>query len=198
MLRGVLVALGVAVAVSHGVAVEPISVRGTSVTYPQAVTVPVKDRTLQLNLTGVGVRTRIGLNVYAVGSYVQDGATVRTAEDMTNVNAVRVLHLVMERGVDANDFIGAFKAAVGKSYPADKFKTEFGQLADAVGNKAVAKGDHIFMISEPDVGVRFRIADKVDLTVKNPAFAQALWEVYFGQKPLDETLKKGLVGLLPR
>jgi hypothetical protein len=44
--------------------------------------------------------------------------------------------------------------------------------------------------------VRILVGKKVDVTVKSPAFAQALWEVYFGPKPLDEGLKKELVGLL--
>ena len=42
-----------------------------------------------------------------------------------------LLYLVMERAVGAGDFIDAFKTAVGKSYPADKFAAEFAHLAVA-------------------------------------------------------------------
>ena len=39
---------------------------------------------------------------------------------------------------------------------------------------------------------------KVDVTFKNAAFADALWEVYLGARPLDEKLKKGLLEMLSR
>jgi hypothetical protein len=109
-----------------------------------------------------------------------------------------MLHLVMERTVEPSDFIGAFKAAVGKTYPADKFAAEFAQLAAAVGDKAAQKGDHVTLTHTPGAGVRIKLADKVDVSIGTPAFAQALWEVYLGPNPIDENLKKGLVSLLPR
>jgi hypothetical protein len=111
-------------------------------------------------------------------------------------DAVRLLHLVMQRTVQPTEFIGAFRAAVGKSYPEDKFAAEFKQLADAVGENAAVKGDHVTLLHAPGEGVRVLAGKKVDVTVKSPSFAQALWEVYFGPKPLDEGLKKELVGRL--
>jgi hypothetical protein len=179
-----------------GGASDPVPVKGTSATYAPSVKVALRDRNVQLNLTGVGIRKKIGLNVYAVASYVQDGTAVRSADDVVKADAVRMLHLVMQREVDPEDFIDAFKSAVGKSYPADKFVAEFKQLTDAVGEKVAAKGDQVYIVSVPGAGVRIRLADKVDVTIKNAEFAKALWEVYLGPKPLDETLKRGLVGML--
>ncbi len=196
MFRRTVVALLVgAVSAGTGLAADPVPVKGTSVAYAPTVSVTVKDKAVQLNLTGVGLRTKVGFGVYAVASYVQDGTRVRGAEDVLKADAVRLLHLVMQRAVEPGDFIGAFQAAVGKTYPADKFVTEFAQLTAAVGNTAAAKGDHVTLLHVPGEGVRIQMGRKVDVTVKSPAFAQALWEVYFGPKPLDEGLKKGLVGL---
>ena len=48
----------------------------------------------------------------------------------------------------------------------------------------------------PGEGVRIRLGEKVDVTVKNPAFAQALWEVYLGPNAVNEGLKASLVGRL--
>ena len=198
MFRRCVVALVVgAVTAAAGAAADPVPVKGSSASYAPAVTVTVKDQSVRLNLSGVGLRKRVGFGVYAIASYIQDGAKVRTAEEVVKADAIRMLHLVMERTVEPADFIGAFKSAVAKTYPEDKFAAEFKQLTDAVGDKAAAKGDHVTLLSVPGAGVRIRIADKVDLTVKEPAFARALWEVYLGPNPLDEGLKKGLVGLLP-
>lgn len=177
-------------------AADPIPVKGSTAKYPPAVEVTVGDKSANLKLTGVGLRTKVGFGVYAVGSYLQDGVVVRTPEELAKADAVRMLHLVMERTVESGDFIDAFKSSVGKSYPADKFKDEFAEVAKAVGNNAAKKGDQVIMLYSPGTGVRMQIVGKVDVTVKNPAFAQALWEVYLGAKPIDEGLKKGLVGML--
>lgn len=195
MFRRAVVALVVgAVAAATGVAADPVPVKGTSVAYPPAVAVTAKDKPVRLNLTGVGLRTKVGIGVYTVASYVQDGTRVAGADDVLKADAVRLLHLVMQRSVEPADFIGAFKAAVGKTHPADKFAAEFKQLGDAVGDTAAAKGDHVTLLSVPGEGVRVQMGRKVDVTIKSPAFAQALWEVYLGPKPLDEGLKKGLGG----
>ena len=179
-------------------AADAVPVRGSSASFPPSVAVPAGDKTVQVKLTGVGLRTRLGFRVYAIGSYLQDGATVRSAEELARADAVRMLYLVMERTVEPADFIGAFKSAVGKSHPADRFAAEFEQLTAAIGATAAAKGDHVSLVSVPGSGVRVQIVGKVDATIKNPAFAQALWEVFLGPNPLDEGLKAGLVGRLPR
>src|SRR5438132_5855663 len=149
------------------VADDPVPVKGSKVTYAPTVSVPVKDKDVQLGLTGVGLRKKTGFSVYAVASYIQDGTAVRTAADVVKADAVRMLHLVMERTVQPAEFIGALKSAVGKSYPADKFEAEFAQLAEAVGGRAAARGDHVTLLSVPGAGVRIRMSDKVDVTVKN-------------------------------
>ncbi len=172
---------------------DPVAVKGTSVTYAPTVSVAIKDKAVQLNLTGAGLRTKFGVGVYAVASYVQDGTRVKGAEDVVKADGVRLLHLVMQRTVQPTEFVGAFRAAVGKSHPDDKFAAEFKQLVDAVGDNAAAKGDHVTLLHVPGEGVRVQMGKKVDVTVKSPAFAHALWEIYLGPKPLDEGLRKGLV-----
>lgn len=195
MLRRAIVALVVgAVAAAAGSAADPVPVKGTEVKYAPTATATVKGKPVPLTLTGVGLRTRLGAHVYTVASYVQDGTRVKGPADVLAADAVRVLHLVMQRTAQPAEFLGAFRAAVGKSYPDDKFAKEFAQLAEAVGENAAAKGDHVTLTYLPGEGVRVQLGKKVDATVKNPAFAQALWEVYLGEKPLDEGLKKGLAG----
>jgi hypothetical protein len=196
--RAVVTLIVGALTATTAVAADPVPVKGSSAKYPPAVAVTVGDKVTDLKLTGVGLRSKAGFSVYAVGSYLQDGVTARTPDELAKADAVRMLHLVMERTVEPGDFIDAFKTAVGKTYPADKFAAEFAQVAKAVGDTAAKKGDQITMLYTPGAGVRIQIVGKVDVTVKGAAFAQALWEVYLGPKPIDENLKKGLVGLLTR
>jgi hypothetical protein len=199
MLRRAVVALVVgALGALPAPAADPVPVKVASATYPASAAVAVGDKTVKVNLTGVALRKRFGAGVYTIGSYVQEGAAVKCAEDVVKADGVRLLHLVMERTVDSEDFVAAFRIAVGRIDPDDKIAPEFKQLTDAVGDNAAAKGDHVYLIAMPGVGVRIRLADKVDVTIKNPAFARALWEVYLGENPIDETLKKDLVGMMPR
>ncbi|MDY3559363.1 chalcone isomerase family protein [Gemmata sp. JC673] len=194
MFRSAIFALVVAVVAGHGMAAEPVPVKGTSVAYAPTISATVKDKAVPLSLTGVGLRTKVGFDVYTVASYVQDGTRVQKAEDVAKTDTVRLLHLIMQRTVQPDDFIGAFRSAVGKSYPEGKFATEFTQLVNAIGKNAATKGDHVILLHVPGEGVRVQMGQKVDVTIKSPGFSQALWEVYFGSKPLDEGLKKGLVG----
>jgi hypothetical protein len=182
-----------AAALTAAASANPVPVPGSSVKYARTTTVQVGDRPVSLKLTGVGMRTKAIFNVYAVGSYVQEGVSVRTPEELAKADATRMLHLVMERTVESADFIDALKSAVAKTYPADKFAAEFSQVAAAVGNRPARKGDHVKMTAVPGAGVRIQVADAVDVKVTNKAFAQALWEIYLGPKPIDEGLKKNLV-----
>ena len=179
-------------------AAEPVTVKGSTAKYPPLVSIAVGEKAVKLSLTGVGLRTKLGFGVYAIGSYLQEGAPVRTAEELMTADAVRALHLIMERDVQPRDFVDAFKTAIGKNHPADKFQAEFTQLMKAVGDRPLKKGEHIVLVATPATGVRIQIVGKVDVTFKNAEFTNALWEVYLGARPLDEKLKKGLVEKLVR
>ena len=50
--------------------------------YPSTTEVSVGSKTVKLALTGTAMRTKLIVNVYAIGSYVQEGVKVRTAEDL--------------------------------------------------------------------------------------------------------------------
>jgi hypothetical protein len=179
-------------------AAEPVAVKGSSAKYPPVVSIVVGEKAFKLNLTGTGLRTKFGFGVYAIASYLEDGAAVKTAEELMKTGAVRAIHLVMERDVQPREFVDAFKTAIGKNHPADKFKSEFTELLTAVGDRPLKKGDHIVLVATAATGVRIQVVGKVDVTFKNAAFADALWEVYLGARPLDEKLKRGLIEMLPR
>jgi hypothetical protein len=69
MFRPAVVALVVAVAAGTGTAADPaVPVKGTSVAYAPAVSVAVKDKPVQLNLTGAGLRAKLGFGVYTIAS----------------------------------------------------------------------------------------------------------------------------------
>ena len=85
--------LVLAVCASNTSAAEPVAVKGSTAKYPPAVSIMVGEKAVKLNLTGTGLRTKFGFGVYAIASYLEDGAAVKTAEELMKTDSVRALHL---------------------------------------------------------------------------------------------------------
>lgn len=179
-------------------AADVVAVPGSSARFARTLSLPGSNPPTTLKLTGVALRTKLVFNVYAIASYVKEGTPVRTAEELARVEAPRMLHLVMERTVSGKDFLDAFRTAIGKSYPPSKFAAELTQLATVFGDRGAAEGDNVVLMYTPGAGLRVQIVNKDGVTIPNPEFARAVWEVYLGPQPVDPGMKRGLAGLLGR
>ena len=178
------------------VAGDAVAVPGSSARFPQSVTMPIQGKPTTMTLTGAGLRTRFVFNVYAIGSYVAEGNKPRSAEELAKLDTAKMLYMVMERDVTGRDFIDALKSAMAKSEPSETFAAEFAQLSAALGRNAAKKGDHVILTAMPTGELRIQIVNKVELTIKNPAFTRAIWGIYLGAKPIDGELKAALASRL--
>jgi len=169
-----------------------VAVPGSSARFPQSITIPVNGKPTTMILTGAGLRTRFLFSVYAIGSYVAEGSKPRSAEELAKLDSAKVLYMVMERDVSGRDFIDALRSAIAKSETTEAFAAEFAQLSAALGRNAAKKGDHVILTAAPTGELRIQVVNKVDLTIKNPAFTQAIWAIYLGAKPIDSDLKTAL------
>lgn len=174
-------------------AVELVGVRGSSTRFTTTMEATVGDKPVRLLLTGAAVRQKVIINVYAIASYVQEGVTVRTPEQLAEVDCVKRLHLVMERDVDGKDMAAAFQTAIRANHPAPAFAAEVEQLTRTIQGNAAKKGDHIFLTHLPGTGLHVSMAGKADFTVRNPAFSRAVWDIYLGKINLGEGIRRGLV-----
>lgn len=179
-------------------AVETVGVEGSSTRFPTSVTLPVNGKPATMHLTGTALRTKFVFNVYAMGSFLQDGVKASTAEDVAQAKAAKMFYLVMEREVSARDFTEAIKSAIGNTQDASKFNGDFAQISTALGNKSLRKGDHIMLLASPDGELKISIINRVELTIKNAEFTQAVWNAYLGAKPVNAGIKAGLVSRLGR
>src|SRR4051812_45011706 len=85
---------------SFALSADLVDVPGSRDTkYPSEVSGPLGNTTVTMRLTGTAMRTKIILNVYAIGSYVQQDVKVSSAEELAAVDCFKRLHLVMERNV---------------------------------------------------------------------------------------------------
>jgi hypothetical protein len=192
-------ALAVVLAALTGTALlaaDLVDVPGCGVKYPSEIEAPVAGKTVKMTLTGTALRTKLLFNVYAIGSYVQSGASVHSAEELASADCPKRLHLVMERTVDGKDMAEAFRAAVRLNHSEPEFNDEINTLMQFMRSTTVRKGDHIHLTHVPGIGLHCSMSGKADFLIKNVAFAHAVWEMYLGKNNLSEAIKKGLVSRL--
>jgi hypothetical protein len=182
--------------VTTACAAELVGVPGSSVQFPTPVERTVGGKQTTLVLTGTALRTKLLFNVYAIGSYLQQGVQVRNAEELAAVDAPKQLHLLMERDVDGPSMADAFKTAVRMNYPEPAFNDEVASLCDAIRAVSLKKHDAIYLTHVPRVGLHVQLVGKAEFTIKNPSFSRAIWDIYLGKVNLGETIKKGLTSRL--
>jgi hypothetical protein len=175
---------------------EMVGVSGSDTRFATTTELNLKGQTVKLTLTGTALRKKYLFNVYSVGSYVHEGAGVRSADDLATADVPKILHLVMERDVDGPTMAGAFRESIRLNHPAPEFEQELGKLDAFLQANGVKKGDHIWMTHVPGVGFHVRLgADKV-MFLPNPGFSRAVWDVYFGRNNLGDAIKASLASRL--
>jgi hypothetical protein len=177
------------------IADETVPVAGSSTRYPVLVSTSDGKRDVTLKLTGAALRSKLVVNVYTVASYLDQGATARTADELVAADAVKLLSIIMERDVDGPDLVDAFKTAVAKTHPG-RFGDEFGRLARHVGSDVAKKGSEVVVTYLPGVGTRFTFAGKEPLVIPGKDFADAVWGIYLGPQPITDKIKQGLTARL--
>lgn len=176
--------------------VELVPVPGSANRYPTVIDGVHAGKPIKLLLTGATLRKKVVFSVYTIGSYVQDGVTVRSADELVAADCVKQLHLVMERDAAGKDLGSSFIAAIRVNHPEPAFADEAAKLMQLLDPIAVKKGDHIWLTHVPQIGLHCTIVGKANFLVKNKDFAHAVWEIYFGRNCLSETMKKDLLARL--
>jgi Chalcone isomerase-like len=193
MVRSSFLALiGLGLCGSMVLAVFSVGVSGSNTQYPTPIKSSVGDKQVDLTITGTALRKKFFVNVYAIGSYIQFGVHVRSAEELAAVDCPKALHLVMERDVAGKEMAEAFRSAVRLNYAAPRFADEIKAMVECIQTQDVHKGDQVWLTHVPDVGLSINLVGKKEVLIKNPRFSQAVWEIYLGKNNLGDDIKKGL------
>jgi hypothetical protein len=177
-------------------AAEMVGVEGSTTQFPATIESPINNKKVQLILTGTALRTKYFFSVYSIGSYVEQGHGIHTAEDLVGADVPKQLHLVMERDVDGKSMATAFREAVRLNYPAPAFNSELDKLSEVLQTMALRKGDHVWLSHVPGLGFHARVAGQKEMLIPNPSFSRAIWEIYLGKNNLGEPIKEGLLSRL--
>jgi hypothetical protein len=159
-----------------------------------ADTVKVAGKDLQLN--GLGVRTKVVFKVYAAGLYLQEKKS--TVEDVLAAEGPRRMQLVMMRDVTSDDFGNNFMSGINNNLDSkDKTKivtqiSKFGEMFALL--EALKKGDVLDLDWIPGQGTTCYLNGKRigDIT-PDIAFYNAILKIWLGNKPADNSLKPKLL-----
>jgi hypothetical protein len=177
-------------------AVELVGVHGSNLQYTTTMDITIGDKPYHLVLTGTALRQKFLFNVYTIGSYVLEGAAVHTAEELAAIDKPKQLHLVMERDVGGGDIAEAFMIAIRQNYPTPYFNEEVNRLVEMMREIEFKKGDHIYLTHQPGTGLRCQVIGKGDISLENPDFSRAIWDIYLGKNNIGEGVKKNLISRL--
>lgn len=186
MIRRIIVAILLVFTISAPASAKEISGMNLSDTHPAG-----KE---QLLLNGAGLRTKMFIKVYAGGLYLRKKDT--DAQKIINADepmAIR-LHFVYD-GVSHEKLIDAWNEGFAKAtggIPAplkesiDKFNSFFTEEA--------RKGNIYDIAYTPGEGVSVFIKGKLMGTIRGLDFKKALFAIWLGDKPADNSLKQGMLG----
>ena len=159
--------------------------------------VKIDDRTrvadTELSLTGAGVRKRVVFQVYAIGLYVQD----RKADPISQPGPKRV-QIHMLRDVGAEPFIDALADGIKLNHTeveAKALEPRVKQLGTAIAEMKEAKKGMTIALDWNGKATQLVVDGKpAGQPIPGEDFYRALLRIWLGDKPVQEDLKKTLLG----
>ncbi len=171
---------------------DAVSVPGSKTQFPVRIEVTVADKPVKMVLTGAAMRRKFLVNAYTVGSYIQEGVAIKSADDLAVVSCLKRLVLVLERDVSGRDMAEAFKTGIRLNHPEPAFAEEIPRLAELIQKEALERHDKVVLTHIPGLGMQCNVAGKQDLVIRNERFATAVWQIYLGKNNLGDQIKKNL------
>jgi hypothetical protein len=153
-------------------------------------TATVAGKTLSLN--GAGVRSKFFVKVYVGALYTEK--KVATTEELLRdpgEKAVR-MHFVHKK-VEKEKIVEVFAEGLANNAPETAHSANAKTFLSWFRNDFVA-GDTVGIDVSPDGALSASHNGKALGTLRDPAFARAVLLIWFGEKPADAGLKKGMLG----
>lgn len=154
---------------------------------PDTVTISGKE----VKLNGMGLRKKFVFDVYVAGLYVE--LPSRDAAEILASDQVKRMTLFMLRDLSKDKITEALRDGFEKNakdqMPA--WKDRFDQLSAMIPE--AKKGSTIVITYLPGTGTMLSTSTTRSV-IPGKDFADALFSVWLGQYPVDDGLKKGLLG----
>jgi Chalcone isomerase-like len=155
-----------------------------------APTVSVHQKTLILN--GVGIRKKLFIKVY-VGSLYTERKVTTPAQLLADPGEKLIRMNFVYKKVEKEKIIKAFAEGLGNNSPGVARSPEAKAFLSSFTDDFVA-GDTVDIYFSPDGTVAALHNGKALWTVRSPAITQGVLLIWFGEKPNDVGLKRGMLG----
>jgi hypothetical protein len=158
------------------------------VSLPETTTVDGK--TLRLN--GMGLRKKVVFKVYVAGLYLE--APSKDAAAVISSDQVKRMQLSVLRSLSSHQVSEAIEEGFEKNSKAHMtaLKPRLEKLETMIPN--VEKGDQILLTYVPGKGTVVSAKNVEKGVIEGKDFADALFSVWLGGNPVQEDLKKALLG----
>lgn len=151
----------------------------------------------ELVLNGAGMRTRLFIKVYVGALYVPQKAT--SLQGVIGRNQNRRMMLALQRDIGADTLLEALRAGLAENNSQadlDAIKPQIDQFTLIFRSVGEAKAGQTIMIDYiPAEGTKIVLDGAVKGTIGGEAFNKALISTWLGEKPVQESLKKALLGI---
>lgn len=161
------------------------------------VKLPDEDQKLLLN--GAGLRKRVFFQVYVIGLYLPEKKTA-AAEAIGAAGAKRIaIHML--RDVDAADFAGALTDGLKQNLGEAEMRAlepRLGRLVAIMSEMKVARTGMRVTLDWTGGGTQVTVDGKpAGAPIEGEDFYRALLRIWLGDRPVQDDLKKALLGERP-
>ncbi len=158
------------------------------VTLPDSTT--VEGKTLKLN--GMGLRKKVVFKVYVGGLYLENPS--KDAATVISSDQIKRMQLSVLRSLSTKQVTEAIEEGFEKNSKAQMgaLKARLDRLGTMIPD--VEKGDQILLTYVPGKGTVVSAKNAEKGVIEGKDFADALFAVWLGPNPVQEDLKKGLLG----
>ncbi len=161
------------------------------------VTLPatIKQGNTTLVLNGGGIRKKLFFKLYTGGLYLT--AKTKEASEVINADKPTAFRLTTTSGVlNSNNFSEAIQEGFGKSMKGNtaSLQPKIDEFIGTFKKEEVKEGDTYELWYVPGVGVQSYKNGTLKSTIAGLDFKKALFGIWFSSDPVDEDLKKGLLG----
>ncbi len=167
-----------------------VSLAGEVAGVSMPTTATLEGKTLRLN--GMGLRTKVIFKVYVAGLYLENPS--KDAGSVVSSDQVKSMRLAILRSLKGSQVTEAIEEGFEKNSKPQMaaLKPRLAKLGTLIPN--VEKGDDVLLTYVPGKGTVVTVKGAEKGVIEGKDFADALLSVWLGSNPVQEDLKKELLG----
>jgi len=161
------------------------------------LTAKLKQDNTELSLNGGGIRKKMGfIKVYVAGLYTTEKS--KNGNDIVAADKPVAVRLTITSGmVNSNNMSESIQEGFGKSMKGNTapLQSQIASFIETFKKENIKEGDVFELWYVPGTGVKSFKNGQLKSTIAGLDFKKALFGIWLCDTPVDEDLKKGLLGL---